>query len=55
MDEKKNGFDDRFVALCFKAEKDAYFKYCGEAGLNPSENIRVTLRGQVEAFKASKA
>lgn len=55
MGEKKEGFDDRFVALCKKDEKAAYFAYCEKAGLNPSENIRMTLKAQVEAFEANQA
>lgn len=57
MPKKAEGeiLDDRFVALCRKADKEEYFKYCEAIGVNPSENIRDTLNAQVALHKASKA
>ena len=47
--------DDRFVALCSKAEKDRFFEMCAETDQNPSELIRNFCNRECDEWDKVKA
>ena len=46
---------DRFVALCTKEEKEAFFEMCAETDQNPSELIRNFCRHECDEWDKVKA
>jgi len=52
MKDRKN---DRFVALCTKEEKEAFFEMCAETDQNPSELIRNFCKHECDEWDKVKA